>query len=95
MNQVEMVPCENINAPSQYVETCGVQLFFVLTNSQMYAIMKRQYMLSLLHRTIREYRLLAKEYPESSCDAYTKLTKRTYVSLSNNALACRVRTAQY
>ncbi|KAJ5463287.1 hypothetical protein N7475_008231 [Penicillium sp. IBT 31633x] len=41
--------------------------------------MKRQYMLSLLHRTIREYRLLAKEYPESSCDAYTKLTKRTYL----------------
>lgn len=88
-----MAPCEKlyINAPSLCVKICGANLFFVLTNPQMHAIMKRQYMLSLLHRTIREYRSLVKQYPASSCDAYTKLTKGTPVSLSNNALACRVR----
>jgi hypothetical protein len=65
------------------MEICGVQLFFILTSSatKMHAVMKRQYLLSLFHRTIRGYRSLVEQYPESSYDDGSKLAKRTHVSL--------------
>ncbi|KAJ5849406.1 hypothetical protein N7455_009262 [Penicillium solitum] len=46
----------------------------------MYGIMKRQYTLSLLYRSIREYRSLAEPYPASSFDGCSKLAKRTHLS---------------
>lgn len=58
--------------------------------TRMYGIMKRQYTLSLLYRSIREYRSLAEPYPASSFDGCSKLAKRTHVSLNNKLLVCPV-----
>ncbi|KAL2696095.1 hypothetical protein AAEP93_003395 [Penicillium crustosum] len=46
----------------------------------MYGIMKRQYTLSLLYRSIREYRSLAEPRPASSFDGCSKLAKHTHLS---------------